>query len=126
MTGSRSTRRRKSCPPAASSSRNRWTSCSGQFLSGGPFIHRCIDPQPGPLELRSGAQGRALGDEPVEPRQGQRPDQAPVGLVGRVELLDLGDRGAAAKAGKAPDQLDVAEVPRRERVYFVAAEEAQT
>src|SRR3954453_4343352 len=112
MTGSRSTRRRKSCPPAASSSRKRCTSCSGQFLSGGPFITRLIDPLPGSLELGGEAQRRALGDDSVKPRQGERTDQAPVGLVRRVELLPLRDRGAAAEAGEPADQLDVAEVPR--------------
>ena len=71
------------------------------------------------------AQPRALGDDPVEAREGERADQAAVGLVGGVELFDLGDRGAAAEVREVADQLDVAEVAGGQRVGFAAAEEGE-
>src|SRR4051794_29000659 len=123
MTGSCSTSLWKSCPPAASWSRNRFTSCSDQFLSAGSRILVAYRPYLVRLERcrhRAGSGGkahrRALGDEPVEPGEGQNADDAPVGLVRRVELFDLGNRRPAALAAQASDQLDVGEVTGGERV----------
>src|SRR5690349_9765326 len=132
MTGSCSTSRWKSCPPAASWSRKRFTSCSDQFLSAGSRILVAYRPYPVRLERcshRAGSGGeahrRALADEPVEPGEGESADDAPVGLVRRVEVFDLGDRRPPALASQAADQLDVGEVAGGERVEFVAPEQTE-
>ena len=72
----------------------------------------------------SAAAGR-LETTLVEAGEGERADQAAVGLVRGVELFDLGDRGAPAEAGEVADQLDVAEVAGGQRVGFAAAEEGE-